>query len=97
MQNLMGSFPGLQQLVQQMVGTPGEPTAGAAGLGGVLGQIQGMLHPLLNQAAATASAQDPALQPAIQQILGGFASLTEALAEGASGGTGVQSEVPMAE
>ena len=45
MQSLLNHFPGLQQLVQQMVSSSVEGSDGTVGgLSGVLSQVQGMLH-----------------------------------------------------
>lgn len=80
MQNLLGTIPGLQGMVQQMMNATDNAGAdGGGGIGAMLNQIQGLLNPLLNQAAASATTQDPHLQPAIGQILSGFSALTQAL------------------
>lgn len=84
MNSLLGSVPGLQDMLQQIVGaTSGDPRA--EDMQGVLSQIQGLLNPLLSQAAASASATDPTLSPAIGQILSGFNALTQALVAGPLG------------
>lgn len=86
MQNLLGTFPGLHSMVQQIMTTAAADPNADGGLGGVFGQIQGILTPLLTQAAASATAQDPSLTPAIGQILSGFTALTQALAPSPPGG-----------
>lgn len=83
--NLVGGIPGLQTMVQQILGAAAEGGARADGtgppadLGGMLSHVQGLLNPLLSQAAASATAEDPTLSPAIGQILTGFNALTQAL------------------
>lgn len=84
MHNLLGNFPGLQTMVQQMLSS----SSPDGDLGNIVGQIQGLLNPLLTQAAASATEQDPSLQPAIGQILQGFSALTNSMTNPNGGGGG---------
>lgn len=98
--NVLGTFPGLQGIVQQIMTAGGGAGGGAdeggdAGVGGMMQRIQGMMGPLLQQAATTAGSQDPTLQPALSQIMMGFNSLTSALMQpppATSGGGGGMDE-----
>ena len=79
MQSFLGSFPGLQTMVQQILS--GGSGGGGDGLSGILNQVQAMMQPLLTQASSDPNGPD--LQPAVQQILQGFSGLTQALAASA--------------
>lgn len=72
LQGVMGSVPGLQTLVQQIM----NDSQGENGMANILGNIQKLIQPILSQAVGET---DPALHPAISQIIGGFSALTSAL------------------
>lgn len=76
MNNILSAFPGLQDMVQTMM------TAGSTpdGVPAVMQQIQTLLCPLLTQATKD-DPSAPNLQPAVAQILQGFSTLTESLAQ----------------
>lgn len=82
MQNFLHSFPGLQNMVQQILAGGGDGPS--AGLAGVLNQVQSLMQPLLAQASDDPNAPD--LRPAVNQIMQGFTGLTQALVSTATAG-----------
>lgn len=82
-QILVGNFPGLQSMFQQL--NTIENQNGSGGLSNMIQQMHGMLNTLLSKAAASAVERDPSIQPAMNQIIQGFTALTNVIASNASG------------
>lgn len=81
--SVLGSFPGLQDTLQQLLvnamGPSGDNGSGGQSVNAMLDNVQEtLLQPLLNKMQETPGA--PNIGPAMQQILGGFRILTDQLA-----------------